>query len=96
MAFTEKSSVSKIKTHIKKRGGASESWFVGTGKHAHKELRDHGVKRKGNCWILVRASSAAIAENVRSHLVEALGLLTQEGQHGDFVYAYKLAANTKP
>jgi hypothetical protein len=96
MGSTKELTVSKIKTHIMKRGGIFKSWFVGTGQHAGKELRRHGVKRKGNCWILVRASSASIAENVRSHLVEALGLLTQEGQRGDFVYAYKLATNTKP
>ena len=96
MAYTEESSILKIKTHIKKRGGGYNSWFVGIGKHARKELSHHGVKRKGNCWILVRANSDSIAENVRSHLAESFGLVTQEGQHGDFVYAYKLAANTKP
>ncbi len=96
MGFNEELTVSKIKAHIKKRGGAFKSWFVGTGRHAHTELRRHGVKRKGNCWILVRARSASIAENVRSSLAMNLSLLTQEGQRGEYVYAYKLAANTKP
>jgi hypothetical protein len=96
MGFNEELTITKIKTHIKKRGGAFKSWFVGTGRHARTELRRHGVRRKGNCWILVRARSASIAEDVRSSLAENLNLLTQEGQRGDYVYAYRLAANTKP
>ncbi len=96
MGFNEELTISKIKVHIKKRGGAFKAWFVGTGKHARMELRRHGVRRKGNCWILVRARTASIAENVRSSLAENFRLLTQEGQRGDYVYAYKLAPNTKP
>ncbi len=96
MGFDEKSTVSKIKTHIQKRGGVFKSWFVGTGTHARRELHRHGVKRKGNCWILVRARSASMAEDIRSHLAETFGLLTQNGPPGDYVYAYKMAANTNP
>ncbi len=99
MAFTEKSTVSKIKTHIEKRGGVFKSWFVGIGKHARTELQRHGVKRKGDRWIFVHASSAKVADSARSHLVKAHGLLTQEvpeDRRGDFVYAYRRGTNTKP
>jgi len=96
MAFAEKPTLTKIKSHIEKRGGTPKSWFVGIGKNAGMELKRHGVKRKGDCWIFVHADSSSAAENVRSRLVEGLGLLTQDGQRGDYVYAYRLAANTKP
>ena len=96
MAFAEKVTITKIKGFIEKRGGAFKSWFVGIGKHAGMELKRHGVKRQGDCWIFVHADSATAAENVRSCLVETLGLLTQDGPRGDYVYAYRLGANTKP
>jgi len=96
MAFAENTTITKIKSHIEKRGGAFKSWFVGIGQHAGRELKRHGVRRKGNCWIFVHADSSTVAENVRSHFVEALGLLTQDGQRGDYVYAYRLSMNTKP
>ena len=96
MAFAVDHTLEKIKTHIKKRGGAFKSWFVSVGKHARRELNRHGVKPNKNRWIFVRANSAEAAENVRSRLVEALGLLTQDGQQGDYVYAYRVGTNTKP
>ncbi len=96
MAFAEKPTITKIKSHIEKRGGVFKSWFVGIGEHARMELKRHGVKRKGDCWIFVRANSTSVAESVRSHLEEALGVLTQDGKRGDYVYAYRLSLNTKP
>ena len=100
MVFSGKQVVSRIRGHIKKRGGANNTWFVGLGKDARACLFEtHRVRQKGDCWVLVHAESSSVARRVKSHLMKKHGVSGGQdlkGQRGDFVYAYKKSAHTKP
>lgn len=96
MGFTEDTTISKIKGHIRDRGGVFKSWLVGTTKRACRQLGLHGVKRKGDAWIYVRTQSPEIAKKVQSHFVRSFGVEGRNAQGGDFVYAYKKTARTSP
>ena len=100
MLYNAKAMVSRIKSHIKKRGGVYNAWFVGLGKDARSCLfKTHGVQKKGDHWVLIHAESPTVAWEVKSHLIKTVGL-TGDGaaldQVSDFVYAYKKNAHTRP
>jgi hypothetical protein len=100
MLYSGKQIVSRIKSHIRKRGGKYPAWIVGVSKDAREQLFEaHGVRRKGDKWILLHAESSLIARKVRHYLVNKLGIAGAEGLAGktaDFVYAYRKSPNTRP
>ena len=100
MLYSGKQIVSRIKGHIRKRGGAYRAWIVGISADARDQLfKQHGVLQKGDRWILVHAESSSVAKKVKSYLINKLGIAAgkaAEEKAADFVYAYKKSANTRP
>jgi hypothetical protein len=100
MRYSGKEIVSRIRTHVKKRGGAYGRWFVGVCKDVHGRLFvSHGVHKKGDCWIYAHAESAGVANRVRSYFIKKLGATCENdgGETGvEFVYAYRKSEHTKP
>jgi len=100
MLYTGKQIVSRVRTHIKKRGGTYNTWFVGTSKRPRAHLfANHRVRKASDSWILMHAKSATVAHKVKSYLVKTLGLNGGAGLDdpgADFVYAYKMSVHTKP
>jgi len=100
MLYTGKQIVARVKSHIRRRGGKYNAWFVGVSPDARARLfTKHSVRKKGDCWILVHAESAQVAQKVKRYLVKKLGLAGASevaDMAADFVYAYKKSANTQP
>ena len=100
MLYSGKKIVGRIRSHIKKRGGAYSAWVVGISKEPRGSLfTKHGVRRVGDFWILIHAETHAVARKVRCYLTSKLSLIRGSGvqdPEADFVYAYRKSANTKP
>lgn len=101
MLFSGKQIVSKVRGHIKKRGGAPPAWVVGISADARKALfARHGVNRKTDRWILLHAESASIARKVKEYLMRKIGVAggaqAEDDTAADFVYAYKRSLRTRP
>ena len=99
MLYTGKEIVVRIRSHMKKRGGANTNWFVGVSKDARARLFvQHHVRKKGDSWILVHAKSSQVARKVKSYLVKKLGISggADAESDADFVYAYRKRSHTKP
>lgn len=100
MLYSGKTIVGRIKSHMKKRGGPNSAWVVGISKKPHASLfAKHGVRKAGDCWILLHAETHAVARKVRLYLTSKLSLSEGPGledPEADFVYAYRKSANTKP
>lgn len=100
MLYSGKQIVTRIRKHVERRGGAHKDWVVGVDREPRVTLfTKHGVRKVGDCWILIHAESAAVARKVRSYLVKKLGMsdeLPMEDSAGDFVYAYVKAEHTQP
>ena len=99
MKYSGNEIVSRIRSHIEKRGGDFAAWFVGVGRTAKKRLKGHGVQRKGDCWVYIHAAGPDVALKAKSDLVRTLGAgsLHDVGEAGgDFVYAYRKSARTTP
>ncbi len=91
--------IDDITTHIRKRGGHPDTWFVGTSASARSALfGQHEVKEKGDRWIGRRADSAVVAREVQKHFVETLATdgKTVIDEAANMVYAYKKAPHTRP
>jgi hypothetical protein len=97
--YSGKQIVSKIKGHIRKRGGAYPAWVVGVSRNARKELfNQHGVRKDKDRWIFMHAQSPSVARRVKAYLMDKLGILGRtsvEDKTADFVYAYKKVAHTR-
>lgn len=100
MVHSGKQIVSRIRGHIRKRGGVFAKWFVGVSKEPRSRLFvNHAVRKKGDYWILVRAESSVVAQRVKSFLVAKVGMAAVKdaaGKNPDFVYAYMKSSHTKP
>ena len=97
MKYTGKEIVSRIRFHVKKRGGTASSWFIGVSAEPRQTLFErHAVRKKGDYWILARARSSAVAEKVKLFLATKLGmtLVPESVEKADFVYAYRKTAPT--
>lgn len=92
--------IEDIRTHIQRRGGSYNDWYVGIGLKAKECLfKDHGVKPKGDRWILRRAESPQAAREVLDYFVSILatdyGVPRGDGME-DAVYAYRKSGHTRP
>lgn len=100
MLYSEKEIVGRIKGHIKKRGGGFPTWVVGTSKEPRAHMfKKHGVRKVGDCWILMHAENTSVARTARQYLLTKLDLSAAGGPddpHADFVYAYRKSVHTKP
>lgn len=89
-----------IEGHMAKCGGTYREWYVGIAADPRDRLfNGHGVREKGDAWILRRAESAEVARRVERYFVKTLG--TDGGPGGGdastkAVYAYKKNAHTSP
>ncbi len=91
--------IEDIATHIRKRGGHADTWFVGTSPDARAALfGQHKVKEKGDRWIGRRADSAVAAREVQRHFIDTLATDGKAvfDEAADMVYAYKKAPHTWP
>jgi len=98
MKYTGKEIVSKVRMHIKKRGGIDSNWFVGASAEPRKTLFEmHSVRKKGDYWILARARSTATAQKVKLFLATKAGmtLISEPAGKADFVYAYRKNRQTR-
>lgn len=100
MRYSGKQIVSRIRGHIKRRGGAYKTWVVGIDKEPRTQLFTKlGVRRAGDFWILLHAESGAVARKVCSYLVNRIGLRGESPQNdpsADFVYAYLKTESPSP
>lgn len=100
MRYTGKQIVSRIKSHVRKRGGLPGKWFIGVSSVPRSTLFDsHSVRRQGDYWILIHATSSKVARKVKAFLAKRLGMAaeTVTGEKmADFVYAYRKSAHTAP
>jgi len=100
MLYSERQIVTRIKGHIKRRGGAYKTWVVGIDKEPRSRLfTSHRVRKVGDFWILMHAKSCAAARKVQSYLIKKVGLrsgLKLEDPSADFVYAYMRSGHTTP
>ena len=100
MLYSQKVIVGRIRSHIKKRGGAYSAWVVGMSKEPRASLfTKHGVRKVGDFWILMHAKTHDVARNAWLYLSKTLCLSKGPGlkdPEADFVYAYRKSANTKP
>jgi hypothetical protein len=99
MKYTGKEIVSRIRTHVKRRGGTSASWFIGVSAQPRQMLFEtHAVRKKGDYWILARAKSSSVARKVKLFLATKVGmtLISKPMGKADFVYAYRKVARTSP
>ena len=97
MKFTGKEIVSRIRDHVKKRGGTPSKWFVGVSAEPRKTLFEmHAVRQKGDNWVLARARSAAIAQKVKLFLTTKAGMtvISEPVGNGDFVFVYVFKKNS--
>ena len=91
--------VQEIDNHIRAHGGGYPAWYVGIAADPRDRLfNDHNVHEKGDAWIHRDAGSEQAAREVEQHF---LGLGCQGGGGGGsyptrYVYAYKMAAHTRP
>ena len=91
--------IEDITTHIQKRGGHPDTWYVGTSADVRSALfGQHKVKEKGDRWIGRRADSAVAAREVQRHFIDALATdgKAETDESADIVYAYKKAPHTWP
>lgn len=93
--------IEDIRAHMQKRGGAYGDWFVGIGVRGREQLfQDHGVREKGDRWILRRADSPRVAHDVLDYFVNILATDTAEedpaGGAARVVYAYRKSEHTRP
>jgi hypothetical protein len=98
MKYTGKEIVSRIRIHVKKRGGIASKWSVGASAEPRKTLFEmHSVRKKGDYWILARARSTAIAQKVKVFLGTKAGmtLISEPAGKADFVYAYRKNRRTR-
>jgi len=99
MAFTGKAIVTRVKDHIRKRGGSFAKWFVGvSAKPRIRLFRLHQVPKTTGQWILMRAESPAKALQVKRFLSTKLKMVAGRKlseKTADFVYAYRMTAQTK-
>jgi hypothetical protein len=100
MLYSRNSIIGRIKSHIKRRGGAYSAWVVGMSKEPRGCLfAKHGVRKVGDFWILMHAETHEVARNAWLYLSKKLCLNKAPGLRdleADFVYAYRKSANTKP
>jgi len=110
MTKSKEQIIEDIRAHIQKRGGGYDEWFIGTGDAARECLfKNHGVKEKGDRWILRRADSTRTAHDVVDYFVNILsmdysqaadaavaGTATATAAPADAVYAYRKAGHTRP
>jgi hypothetical protein len=90
----------KILEYMKQVGGAPSEWCGGITSDPNKRIfTDHAVRQNGDAWIYEPASTAQIAREVETYLLNTVGAAGGTGG-GDntsrVVYAYRMTANTKP
>jgi hypothetical protein len=99
MLYSAKQITSRIKAHVKKRGGTYGAWSVGISKEPRAKLfTQHGVRKAVDFWILMHAESAKVAQEVKAYFVDKLGMVEGKGKTDaadDFVYAFRKRANAK-
>ena len=89
----------EIRSHIKKRGGRLDQWYVGIAANARDRLfSDHRVQEKGGAWIHRLAATDQEARQIEDYFVNTLG--TRGGTGGGdaatrSVYAYKITPHTR-
>ncbi|MBI4605948.1 MAG: hypothetical protein HY721_28625 [Planctomycetes bacterium] len=97
MRYSGKEIIDRIEAHFKKRRGKPGKWLVAVAPDARTRLRAHGVQKKGDYWIYMRASSPAAAKEARDRLLKSLGAVEgPQPEPGDCVYAYQRSSHTKP
>jgi hypothetical protein len=95
MKYTGKEIVLRIRAHVKRRGGAASSWFIGVSPKPRQALFEtHAVRKQGDYWILAHATSSAVARKVKLFLATKIGMIQvpEHVEKADFVYAYRKAS----
>jgi len=91
--------VQEIDEYIRTHGGGYRAWYVGIAANPRDRLfNGHCVRKHGDLWIYRDAGSDAAARQAESYF---LSLGCRGGDGGGsfqtrFVYAYKMALQTRP
>ncbi len=89
--------ISEIQNHIKKLGGASSDWCVGTAKDPRSPFfESHRVAEKSDGLIYREAFTASGAQAARDYLVNECGLrldLEDAPEPGRIVFAFRKPAS---
>lgn len=88
-----------IDNHIRANGGGYRAWYIGIAADPRDRLfSDHNVNEDGDAWIFRDAGSESAARDIERQFI-ALGCRGGDGggsYQTHYVYAYKMAAHTRP
>jgi hypothetical protein len=83
MATNREEIIADFQEHIRKTGGASSEWLIGTAKDTHNRFfHDHIVADLGDGLIYREAFTAVAADAIRDHFVNGCGLEPDEAECG--------------
>ena len=98
MATTKKEIIEDIESHMAKRGGDIDDWYVGIAEKPRERLfDDHSVDEDNGTWIYRTASSDSVARDIEKHFVDkgAKGGTGGGSKDSTAVYAYKITSATQ-
>lgn len=89
----------EIDNYIRAHGGGYRAWYIGIAANPRDRLfGDHNVNEHGDAWNFRDADSESAARDIERHFI-ALGCRGGDGggsYQTRYVYAYKMAAHTRP
>jgi hypothetical protein len=98
MAKTRAEITREMEDHVRSRGGAYSSWYVGVATDPEQRLfNDHNVSRENGYWIYRWCANSSDARGIEDYFIRK-GM--QGGPGGgdkdtSAVYAYKITISTK-
>jgi hypothetical protein len=103
MATNREEIIADFQEHIRKSGGASSKWLIGTAKDMHSSFfRNHIVADLGDGLIYREAFTSVSAEAIRDHFVNDCGLEPDEAERrsalpapGKIVFVYRKTASAQ-
>lgn len=92
--------IEEVEEHVLKNGSDFREWYVGvTADPKTRLFSQHRLKRTGDAWISRRAIDGPQAREVAGYFVSvrnAKGGAGASDVDGEYFYAYKIKAHTRP